>query len=58
MYHYDICILHIVKVILILISERVQIRRYILAWKISNTPLYKGPISVKENQGILDLEDV
>ena len=29
-YYTDICILHIVKVILTLISERVQIRRYIL----------------------------
>src|SRR6266705_6915303 len=57
-YHCDICILHIVKVIPILISERAQIRRYTLAWKMYYAPPYKGPISVEENQGILDLEDV
>ena len=55
---YNICILYVVKVILILISKRAQIRKYALAWKTFNTPPCKGPISVEENQGILDLEDV
>ena len=57
-YHCDICILHVIKVIPTLISERVQIRRYVLAWKMSDAPPCKGPISVEENQGTLDLEDV
>ena len=57
-YHCDICILHVVKVIPTLISERTQIRRYVLAWKTSDAPPCKGPISVEENQSTLDLEDV
>src|SRR6266700_2968966 len=57
-YHCDICILHIVKVIPILISERAQIRRYTLAWKMYYAPPCKGPISVEENQATPDLEDV
>ena len=48
-YYCDICILHVVKVIPILISERAQIRRYALAWKTSDALPCKGPILVEEN---------
>ena len=38
-----------IKVILTLISERAQIRKYVLVWKIFNALLYNGLISVKES---------